>query len=65
MVDWTDSWNEHLRTVQVETQSTGSFILMKNFVTLGLDFLGKSSKSCLKLKFEVLSELSYKILPKN
>ncbi len=51
-----------MRIVQVETQSSGSFILVKKWVLLGLKFLGKQIKSWWKLKYEVFPEWPYKIL---
>ncbi len=54
-----------MRTVQVETQSTGSFNFTTKEVTQGVKFLSKPCKSCLKSKYEVFPEWSYKILLKN
>ncbi len=42
--------NAHVRKLQVETQSTGSFSLIKKGVMVDLKFLGKLLKSCIKLK---------------
>ncbi len=54
----------YVRTVQVETQSTGSISKIKKRVTTGLIFLGKVHGSHLKPKYEVFTEWPYEIFPR-